>query len=91
MQWDQRPTVCRNIKFRNTPRSRGRSESKERHLTLMLDTQTGHVKDVKVNTGHPLLADTATGVVRNWLFKEGTSNQDSVEVALKFVLDCPQQ
>ena len=63
----------------------------EVRLTLTLDTQTGLVKDVKVNTGHPLLATQAVAAVREWRFKERTSGQDTAKVTLKFVLDCPTQ
>ena len=63
----------------------------EVHLTLMLDTQSGNVKDVKVDSGHPLLADAAVPAVRDWHFQQGSPPRDSIEVALKFVLDCPPQ
>jgi len=63
----------------------------EVHLTLMLDIQTGHVRGAKVNAGHPLLAAAAVAAVRDWHFREGSSDQDSIEVALKFLLDCPPQ
>ena len=63
------------------------------HLTLMLDTQSGNVKDVKVDSGHPLLADAAAAVaaVRDWHFQQGSPPKDSIEVALRFVPDCPPQ
>ena len=61
----------------------------EVHLVVVLDEDTGLIKDVKVNSGHPLLADAAVAVVRAWHFKEGHTNTGSVEVALRFVLRCP--
>jgi len=64
----------------------------EVHLTLVLDTQSGNVKDVKVNSGHPLLAAAAVAAVRDWHFQQGSSSpQDPIEVALRFVPDCPQR
>jgi TonB family protein len=63
----------------------------EVHLTLMLDTQSGNVKDVKVDSGHPLLADAAVAAVRDWHFQQGSPPKDSIEVALGFVPDCPPQ
>src|SRR5258706_10082082 len=38
----------------------------EVHLTVLLDTQTGVVKDVQVMSGHPLLRDAAIASVREW-------------------------
>lgn len=63
----------------------------EVHLTLMLDAESGNVKDVKVDSGHPLLADAAVAAVRNWHFQPGSPPKDSIEVALRFVPDCPPQ
>jgi TonB family protein len=60
----------------------------EVHLVLSLDTQTGLVKEVTVGSGHPLLKDAAVAAARGWKFETGASLKDSVEVALKFGLDC---
>jgi TonB family protein len=62
----------------------------EVRLLLMLDTQTGTVKDVEVTAGHPLLAAAAVAAVRDWRFNDGISKQDSAEVTLRFALDCPE-
>jgi TonB family protein len=61
----------------------------EVHLVVVLDEDTNVIKDVKVNSGHPLLADAAVAAVRAWHFKEGHTNTGSIEVALRFVLRCP--
>lgn len=63
----------------------------EVHLTLMLDIQSGNVKDVKVDSGHSLLVDAAVAALRGWHFQQGSPPKDSIEVALKFVPDCPPQ
>lgn len=63
----------------------------EVHLTLMLDIPSGNVQDVKVDSGHPLLADATLAAVRNWHFQQGSPPRDSIEVALRFVPDCPPQ
>lgn len=61
----------------------------EVHLVVVLDSNNGLIKDVKVTSGHPLLTDAAVAAVRGWHFQEGNTHKDSVEVALKFVLRCP--
>jgi hypothetical protein len=61
----------------------------EVHLTAVLDTQTGLVKDVQVISGHPLLRDVAAAAVREWQFTKGNALKDSIDVSLKFGLDCP--
>jgi TonB family protein len=63
----------------------------EVHLVVLLDIQTGHVKDVQVTSGHPLLRDVAATAVREWQFKKGSAPKDSIEVTLRFGLDCPSQ
>jgi TonB family protein len=60
----------------------------EVHLTLTLDTESGNVKDVRVDSGHPLLVDAAVAAVRDWHFQQGSPPEDSIEVALRFVPDC---
>jgi TonB family protein len=60
----------------------------EVHLTVSVDSQTGIVKDVQVNSGHPLLRDSAVVAVREWKFEPGTPLHGSAEIALKFSLDC---
>lgn len=60
----------------------------EVHLTVLVDTQTGIVKDVQVNSGHPLLRDGAIAAVREWKFETGPPLNASVEMALRFSLDC---
>lgn len=61
----------------------------EVHLVVVLDNDSGLVRDVKVKSGQPILADAAVTVVRGWRFKEGPTNADSVDVAFRFVLGCP--
>ena len=63
----------------------------EVHLVVLLDTQTGLVKDVQVTSGHPLLRDVAAAAVREWQFKKGNPLKDSMDVILKFGLDCPSR
>jgi len=63
----------------------------EVHLVVLLDTQTGLVKDVQVISGHPLLRDGAAAAVREWQFTKGDALKDSMEVFLKFGLDCPSR
>ena len=63
----------------------------EVHLTVLLDTQTGLVKGVQVMSGHPLLRDAAIASVREWQFTKGNPLKDSLEVTLKFRLDCAPQ
>jgi hypothetical protein len=63
----------------------------EVHLVVLLDTQTGLVKDVQVISGHPLLRDVAAAAVREWQFTKGNPLKDSTDVILKFGLDCPSR
>ncbi len=63
----------------------------EVHLVVLPDTQTGLVKDVQVISGHPLLRDVAAAAVREWQFTKGNALKDSIEVSLKFGLDCPSR
>jgi TonB family protein len=60
----------------------------EVHLVVSLDTLTGLVKDVHVSSGNPLLRDAAVIAVRDWRFETKTPLKDSVEVVLRFGLDC---
>ena len=61
----------------------------EVRLVVMLDPQTGLIREVKVTSGHPLLIDAAVAAVRGWHFQEGNPRRDSIEVALGFILRCP--
>jgi TonB family protein len=61
----------------------------EVHLVVSLDAQTGLVNDVHVSSGNPLLRDATVIAVRGWKFETGTPLNASIEVALKFGLDCP--
>lgn len=61
----------------------------EVRLVVVLDPQTGLIKEVKVTSGNPLLTDAAVAAVRDWHFQEGNPRKDSLEVALRFVLRCP--
>ncbi len=63
----------------------------EVHLVVLLDTQTGLVKDMQVISGHPLLRDVAATAVREWQFTKGNPLKDSMDVILKFGLDCPSR
>ena len=63
----------------------------EVHLVVVLEPQTGLVKDVQVTSGHPLLRDVAAAAVREWQFKKGSSLKDSMEVILKFGVACPSR
>jgi hypothetical protein len=63
----------------------------EVHLVVLLETQTGLVKDVQVVSGHPLLRDVAATAVREWQFTKGNPLKDSMDVILKFGLDCPSR
>lgn len=63
----------------------------EVHLTVSVDTKTGIVNGVQVKSGHPLLRDPAVVAVREWTFEPGTHLNGSVEIALKFSLDCLSQ
>jgi len=63
----------------------------EVHLVVLLDVQTGLIKDVQTASGHPLLRDASVVAVREWQFKNGHLPRDSMEVILRFGLDCPSQ
>jgi len=40
----------------------------------------GHMKEVRVVSGHPLLAPAALEAVRKWIYKPTTLNEQPVEV-----------
>jgi TonB family protein len=61
----------------------------EVRLVVVLEPQTGLVKEVNVTSGHPLLTEAAVAAVRDWHFQEGNPRIDSLEVALRFILRCP--
>ena len=61
----------------------------EVRLVVVLEPQTGVVKEVKITSGHPLLNDAALAAVWGWHFQEGDARKDSVEVTLRFILRCP--
>jgi hypothetical protein len=63
----------------------------EVHLVVLLDVQTGLIKDVQTASGHPLLRDASLVAVREWQFKKANPPRDSLEVILRFGLDCPSQ
>ncbi len=63
----------------------------EVHLVALLDAQTGLVRDVQVISGHPLLRDVAAAAVREWKFAKENPLKDSIDVILKFGLDCPSR
>jgi hypothetical protein len=58
-------------------------------LVVVFDPHSGLVKDVKVTSGNPLLVDHAVAAVRGWHFKDGNTNTNSAEVALRFAVRCP--
>ena len=61
----------------------------EVRLVVLLEPNTGAVKEVKNTSGHPLLTDAAIAAVRGWHFQAGDPSKDSREVALRFILRCP--
>ena len=61
------------------------------HLAVVLDPETGIVKDIQVISGHPLLTKAATDAARSWHFREGTPRNRPVELNLRFVLRCPSR
>lgn len=61
----------------------------EVHLVVVLDTQIGLIKDVKVASGHPLLTNAAVAAIREWQFQKGSPPKDSTEVVLRFGIRCP--
>jgi hypothetical protein len=57
-------------------------------LLLALDSETGGVVTAKVIIGHPLLVPSALNAVKAWRFDTGHEFVNSVEVTVKYSLDC---
>jgi TonB family protein len=61
----------------------------EVHLVVVLDPQTGLIKEVNVTSGHPLLTAAAVAAARGWHFQQGNPRKDSIDLAMRFILRCP--
>lgn len=57
-------------------------------LRILVDPQTGLVRNVEALSGHPLLQLDATKAAQSWQFAPDALSGDSVEAILRFELRC---